>query len=384
MNSFALFSKACAPISAVEAKRHRLGRSTRTLSTSRTWTSIGRSRWASHRTTEVGPSKQPAPSQTQLYRNATHIQDRPKSGYESGGYYLYLHKPSSREAYDERFTNWTWDRFADDVLTGFITENAARFPNRTVVQLRELLDDIQELTGMTENDRTTKAKTELYLDHYDAITTVTEAFEDQWSAFAEAWASRFADTLATAGHGDPVDIDDRIVGFDLARDGGPERWVFRARNSDWAHLMKDGWWRRTDDLSVIYSRPADRNDARIGFYHRLEANRDLAIGEQTLELTFRNMGANDEAFIAAFNDAFGDRESEVREALPESSELASITETRRDLITATYDIQTGAHEDFFKAYLAALQTAFEDIVVNNAALIELIDEAQDEALEIYR
>lgn len=323
-------------------------------------------------------------SQTERYRAATHIEDRPKHEYESGGYYLYLHKTGTRPAEDDQFTNWTWEALVEDVLTDFIATNTARYPNRTGVQLRELRDDIQELTGMTENERNIQAKTELFFEHYDAIKTVTDAFEERWAAFAEEWASRFAASLAESGYGDALELDDRIAGFDLARDESSERWVFRARNSDWAHLMKDGWWRHTDDLSVLHTRPDDRNDARIGFYHRLEANQHQAIGDHTLELTFRNMGANDDEYIAAFNDAVCDRKTEIRQALPEPAKLESITDTRRDLITATYDIQPEAYEDYFTAYLAALQLAFEDLVVSNPEFVALIDEAQADALELYR
>lgn len=148
--------------------------------------------------------------------------------------------------------------------------------------------------------------------------------------------------------------------------------------------MKDGWWRRTADLSTIHNRPSDLEDARVGFYHRLEANRDLAVGENTLKLMFRNMGANDDEFIKTFNQNFRVREDDIVKYVPETAELASITDTRRNLIMATYDIRPDEHEDFFTAYLAALQEAFEEFVIENEALIELIDEVYEESLNRYR
>jgi hypothetical protein len=323
-------------------------------------------------------------SQTEAYYQADHIRRTPKSDFESGGYYLYLHKRGSRQAEDEHFTNWTWEAVAEDVLADFIAENASRFPQRTVVQLRELYDDIQELTGMTERQQNQQAKTELYLEHYDAIRDVTDAFDERWADFTATWAGRFADRLVDIGFGEGVELAERLAGIDLSRDDGSERWVFRARDSDWAHLMKDGWWRRTDDLSTIHDRPSDRKDARIGFYHRLDANRDLAIGERTLKLTFRNMGANDDAFIAAFNESLRPRRDDLLQCLPEAAELNSITDTRRNLFAATYDIQPGEHEGFFEAYLAALQQGFEELVISNEELVALIDDAQDSALELYR
>jgi hypothetical protein len=324
------------------------------------------------------------PSQTEVYYQADRIRETPKSAYEAGGYYLYLHKCGSRGANDHHFTNWTWESLAEDVLSDFIAENAVRFPQRTVVQLRDLQDDIKELTGMTDRQQNQQAKTELYLNHYEAIHDVTEAFDEQWGEFAETWVARFADRLENTDYGERVEMDDQLAGIDLERTDGPERWVLRAHNSDWAHLMKDGWWRRTDDLSTIYDRPSDRKDARVGFYHRFEANRDLAIGENTLKLTFRNMGANDDEFIAAFNEHFRERRDEIAGHLPERADLASIPDTRRNLIAATYEIRPEEHEDFFEAYLGALQRGFEAFVLNNEPLIELIDEAQESALDLYR
>lgn len=122
----------------------------------------------------------------------------------------------------------------------------------------------------------------------------------------------------------------------------------------------------------------------MGFYHRLEANRDLAIGEHTLDLTFRNMGANDDAFIAAFNEEVRARLDEIEPHLPAAAELATVTDTRRNLFAATYDIRPDEHEDFFEAYLAALQRGFEELVIDNDALIEQIDDAFEAALDLYR
>ena len=50
------------------------------------------------------------------------------------------------------------------------------------------------------------------------------------------------------------------------------------------------------------------------------------------------------------------------------------------MIEATYDIDIDAHEDFFDAYVAALQDAFVDLVVENEELIATIDELYDESI----
>jgi len=56
-------------------------------------------------------------------------------------------------------------------------------------------------------------------------------------------------------------------------------------------IFKHGWWRHTDDLSdVLHERPDNRNDARIGFHHRLENDREQTLRDNKLTLYFRNMG----------------------------------------------------------------------------------------------
>ncbi len=322
-------------------------------------------------------------SQTEGYQEAKLIRDRPKADFESGGYYLYLHRQGKADARDPAFTNWTWSRFADDVLADFILDNAARYPTRTVVQLRELHDDIRELSGMTDSQQNTEEMIELYLEHYDAISDVTEAFDERWGTFSDEWADRFATQLAEAGYGEKITLEDQLVGIDLNRDGDTDQWVFRAHRSDWATLMKDGWWLHTNTYDTLHGRANDGKDARVGFYHRLETNRDLALGKKTFKFLFRNNGSNDDEFIKEFNEQLKSRRDALNSTIPQSAEIESITDTRRDLISATYDIRVDDHEDFFTAYLAALEEAFDDFVVENPEFVELIDEVYDQAFEIY-
>jgi hypothetical protein len=96
------------------------------------------------------------------------------------------------------------------------------------------------------------------------------------------------------------------------------------------------------------------------------------------------MKADDDAFIGSFNDRFRRRRGDIARNLPERAQLESITDTRRNLIAATYDITPEEHPDFFEAYLAALQQGFEELVIDNEALIALIDEAQESTLDLYR
>lgn len=312
-------------------------------------------------------------TQTEFYYDdETHVEDTQKTAYESGEYYVYL-RPADRPAANEpAFTNWTWEAFREDVLQPFILERAPRYPQRTVAQLHELADDIADLTGMTEHQRNEQEKIALYLDHYDAIHDVTETFDDAWATFTDEWASSLGEALAEANLGTTAAPEEYVTQFTLRRDGRGEPWNFRASSSDWGMLFKDGWWRHTDDLDgSLRGRADDRNDVRIGFHHRLENDRQTALGENTLTVYFRNMGANDQPFIDDFSDRFDEHATEIEGHLPDGGNL---TGNKRDKFVVQYDIEVDDHDDFFEAYVAALQTAYIELVAENEALISTLDD----------
>jgi hypothetical protein len=320
-------------------------------------------------------------TQTEFYyREATNVGGESKADYESGTYYLYLHQHDQPTANEPNFTNWTWKAFSTDVLEPFILENAARYPQRTVAQLREFNDDIRSISGMTEQQENEQEKIALYLDHYDAIKDVSDTFDSHWGDFTDEWGNRLGETLEQDGFASHSDFNEDLTAVELQSEtGGRGGWKFRTNSSDWGMIFKDGWWRHTDALDrEIYARPDDRDDVRIGFHHRLEKNRNLAVEERTLKIYFRNMGANDQEFINAFVDVFAERKSEVADLLPSSAEL---TGNKRNMVVATYDIEAESHEDFFEAYVRALKKSFVDLVVDNEQLISVIDDIYSASIE---
>lgn len=322
-------------------------------------------------------------TQTEFYyQEATHIEERSKDDYESGHYYLYLRQHNRPRANETAFANWTWRAFTNDVLDPFLVENAPRHPQRTVTQLREFKDDIRSITGMTEQQQNTRKKVALYLNHYDAIKDVSDTFDEQWEQFTDAWGTRLGEMLEQERLGTYSEVTENVVSVQLQPPAMNDSiWKFRTGSSDWGMIFKDGWWRHTDDFESLNARPDDRNDVRIGFHHRLGRNRDLAIGEQTLNLYFRNMGANDQVFRDAFANNLYDRRDELAGHLPPTID---VTGNKRNMLVATYDIDTEEYDDFFSAYIGALQEAFLGYVVEGKEGIALIDEVyQDSLQEVY-
>lgn len=329
-----------------------------------------------------GAVSKPMASQTEFYVLADTVDGSAKAGYDSGGYYLYLHEGDP--ATSPQFSNWTWQDFIDDVVSEFVERNAPRFPQRTATQLRELVDDIRVITNMTDLDQADEAEIELYLEHVEAIEAVRDTFGRHWEMLTNNWGSRLADRLQNTGADAVLVEPEDVVGIaiDVADDSvEDERWYFQQRQRDWSHVFKNGWWLQTDEEFTPVAR---RGPAaiRIGFHHRMDRDRQLAVQEQTLRFHFRNMGSNDQEFIDAFHEAFKRRSDSIEKHLPQNSEL---TGEKRDLIVSTYQIDVDEHGDFFEAYVAALQEAFESFIVDDRGALNHIEDAfQDAISEVYK
>lgn len=66
---------------------------------------------------------------------------------------------------------------------------------------RSFTNVLSEQSGFRGANLCDKEKVELYLEHYEAIHDVTEAFEDRWERFTEEWPQRLEDSLSSRGFG---------------------------------------------------------------------------------------------------------------------------------------------------------------------------------------
>ena len=307
-------------------------------------------------------------SQTEFYYAESELEGH-WDEYESG-YHLYMHSSNQAEAEEEAFANWTWEDFLDDVFEGFVQENAPRYPQRTVAQLREFSDDIKEIVRMTDQQANEREQVELYLDHYDAIEGVRDTFNDRWERFTKEWGSLLGEALEKESEADGNDWNARVVKYeDLCeevkdhldevdnrdhwtfvetnygssdKESDSELWVFRATHPDWAYIFKYGWWKRTDTLRNRIDR--DSPDARVGFVHRMERKRDLALRDHTLGFNFRNMGANPQEFASDFSEEFDRRENENGKISRHTPQPEAITGNKGNKIKATYNISVDHHD----------------------------------------
>lgn len=303
-------------------------------------------------------------SQTEFYYDAPVVGAHRKTDYGSGSYYLYVHPASEPAAESDEFSTMHWREFTSGVVEDFLVANGPRLPQRTVRQLREFVDDIEDISGMSDQTEHEREKVELYVDHYDAIADVSEAFDSRWDEFTREWWTQLRRAID-----DEVDAD----------------WFGIEGVDDWAYLFKRGWWRNRETLEPV-DEYGEYDTVRVGFLHRLDHHRELAVGDRTLKFQFRNCPPNrhleneETNFRDAFYEHFEGHRSEIRETLPEAAEL---TGNMHNLIEATYDIPVKNHQNFFDAYVAALERAFVEHALENEALGGEIDAVYRETLRDF-
>jgi len=320
---------------------------------------------------------------TEFYSRAPRIDDQRVADYESGQYYLYLYRADKPAASGDCFANWTWEGFVEDLLEPYIARHSNRYPQRTATQLHDLRYDIREISSMTDRRNVDDEKIALYLEYADAIIDVSASFDDAWESYSEHWGEHLAESLDTT--------NDRVTwtptgGFPEVeidrQDSENERWIFQSNAGDWQHFIKDGWYRHEDDLRFLDSRADDRNDLRIGFCHRMQANRETAVRDRELIFNFRCMGSNPTEFADVYQSKFDARQEKIRELLADTH--GELTGQKLTLITSSYEIEQTDRDGFFEAYTSALSDAFVDFVVDNPDLVATLGAAFEESITEYQ
>lgn len=320
---------------------------------------------------------------TKFYCDAAQLGDQLITAYESGQYYVYIHQTDHSEARGRCFVNWTWHDFVRDVLKEFLVDNEPRYPQRTATQLYDLRDDIQTIAGMSEQSKSTHEKIALYLDHVDAITDITQTFNDEWSAYSERWGRTMQETLDHELVSSTSPTEDGYPALIVARDtDNSERWLLRESGGDWQHIFKRGWCQRERKPEILERRAEDKNDLRIGFYHRMEDDRDRVVREHELRFNFRCMGSNPSEFIDIYQTHFEQHLDRIESLL--TSTRAATTGNKLTLVEGVYSLDIDEYETFFEAYTAALNEAFTELVVENPELIYLFSQSFDNAVSVYR
>ena len=292
-----------------------------------------------------------------------------------GHHYVYLAPADASPPEADEFVHVSWEWIASE-LQSFLADGDGAYPARTTAQLDDFAGTIRSELTMTEYEENQREKAKLYVDYYDELSEVQAAFEERWTDFTESWGTHLARTLDAAEVVSDPDVPDEYVSVELTMDDGTrDDWIFRQGTPDWSWIFSKHWWTKLDDDRPIYDTPSP--NARVGFLHRLDWNRETALGDHSLVLYLRNAPSSHEDFYDGFAERFNSDDA-IPEMLPSATSRPGV---KSNVLEATYDINTELHDDFFEAYVEALARAIDDHVVSNSALVDRIDRLYEETVE---
>lgn len=297
-----------------------------------------------------------------------------------GHHYVYLAPEAAGSPAADAFVEMSWEWVAGQ-LQSFLADSHGSYPAQTTGQLNEFASTIQQELQMTEYQKNQDEKAKLYFEYYDEITEAKDAFEKQWAVFTDTWGTRLAEALDVGEIVELPDLPESAIAVAVeSTDGTADHWMFRQENSDWAGIVKDGWWRHGETLSNVYTVAEDRDDFRISLYHRLAENRELAVRDTTLELQLWHGTGNGRQFMEDFKSQIATKMDDRGDAVPPTAEY---TGRRGNPVTITYDIPVTEYDDFYQAYVAALHNAFIDVAIDHAEFVITIDQIYEELLTEY-
>jgi hypothetical protein len=322
--------------------------------------------------------------QTKKYANVktfANIELDPTNVPENRRHYLYI-TPNGAEPDSCEFAAVEWSWVASQLRTVQQSDYGS-YPARTTGQLDDFIDTIETELTMTDHERNETAKAGLYVDYYDEIAEVKESFESEWGSLIDSWGRRLSTTLEGANlveepEGVPA-VPDNDVMLELPDgDNRTRYWLCRQSNGKWSWFYPTDWWTDLDTGQPIYHNSG--SNARVGFLHRPEFDRNRVLKEKKLTFYLRNAPSGNDEFYPRFAELFNSNAA-IAEALPENSERRGV---KSNVIEATYSIEVSEYQTLFDGYISALATAVDDHILSNHKLIEEIDSLYQQTLSEVR
>ena len=319
--------------------------------------------------------------QTRKYASAETFQNvdlDPSAVAEPRRQYLFV-TPNGSRPESEAFAAVEWSWIASQ-LRAVLDSDYGSYPVRTTSQLDDFVDTIETELTMTEHERNEAAKAELYVNYYDELAEVTNAFEAEWENLIDNWGRRLATTLDPARlvedpEGIPPAPEEDVL---LELPDGNDRhryWLCRQANGKWSWLFPTDWWTHLERDEPVYRN--EKPNARVGFLHRPAFDRDSILENHELTFYLRNAPSGNDDFYPGFAQRFN-ADEEIQAALPDRTERRG---RKSNVLGATYEIEIDEYGDLFTAYIAALATAVDEHIISNPNLVERIDELYQETRE---
>jgi hypothetical protein len=293
-----------------------------------------------------------------------------------GHNYVFVAPEAASEPDAEEFVHVSWEWLVGE-LQSFLMESYDEYPARTTAQLKEFIDTIRSELTMSEYEENQQEMVELFIENYDVITELEDAFDEEWASFEDSWGTRLAQALDDATLVEDAEIPAEYAAVSLPIGDEQRQWTFRQGKSDWSWSFPREWWTKLDEQRQV-SETAKPN-ARVGFVHRLGQNRDEAVRDNTLIVTLRNAPSGHDTFYNGFANRFSDAAAEIRPAIADTN--YSITGNKSNVLRGEYPIKVDAHESFFDAYIAALARAITQGAIGNPDLFSTIDRLYTETID---
>jgi hypothetical protein len=290
-------------------------------------------------------------------------------------YYIYLAPDDADPPDNGDFVPVSWEWIASE-LQSFLSESHGEYPARTMTQLGTFIGTIRSELTMTDYQENQQEKVELYLDYYDEISDVQQAFEEQWEEFINTWGDKLTQALDTATVTDDSDVPDEYASTELTMENDEVRlWTFRQGIGNWGWMFPREWWTKLDEKQPIFDNESPM--ARVGFLHRPNWNQKEALRDHKLTFYLRNAPTANDDFHEEFQNRFN-ADPDLPELLPTKTSRPG---RKENVLEATYDINQQYHDDFFEAYIAALARATEEHVVSNPQLVDKITQIYQQTIE---
>ena len=286
-----------------------------------------------------------------------------------GHHYMFVAPEDASSPKADEFVHVSWEWIVAE-FQAFLIESYGEFPSRTTAQLNEFVDTVRQELTMTDYQENQQEMVELFIENYDVITELEDAFDEEWASFEESWGTQLAQALDGATLIEDSEIPAEYAAVSLPLGDEQRQWTFRQGKADWSWLFPREWWTKLDENRPVSD--TAKPNARVGFVHRLEWHRDDAVRDHTLIISLRNAPSGHETFYNRFADRFAAAAPDVREAIADTN--YAVTGNKSNVLRGEYDIVVDAHETFFDAYIAALGRALTEGAIGNPELVSTIDQ----------
>lgn len=293
-----------------------------------------------------------------------------------GRNYVFLAPEAASDPAADEFVHVSWEWLVGE-LQAFLMQSFDEYPARTTAQLKEFVDTVRSELTMTEYEENQQEMVELFIENYDVITELENAFDEEWESFEGEWGTRLAQELDDATLIEDAEIPDKYAAVSLPVGDEQRQWTFRQGKSDWSWSFPREWWTKLDEQRPVSD--AAKPNARVGFVHRLGRHRNEAVRDHTLIVTLRNAPSGHDTFYNGFANRFSDAAAEIQPVIADTN--YSITGNKSNVLRGEYPIEVDAHESFFDAYIAALARAITQGAIGNPELFSTIDRLYAETID---